>query len=102
MIFGVCMTLAVLGSATTPFRPAHPRPKRPAASVLRQPQNSSDLYSLRARRRFASYLRLRILELREANLERAAAVVERRLPFAALLDGSEAGAPQPVRGIPRP
>jgi len=102
MIFGACMTLAVLGSQTPPVPPAHRHSKRPAASALRQSPNSSDLYSLRARRRFASYLRLRLLELREANLERAAAVVERRLPFASLLEGSKAAEPQAMRGIAQP
>ncbi len=102
MIIGACMTLAVLGSKTPPVRPAHQLSKRPAAKVLRLPPDSSDLYSLRARRRFASYLRLRLLELREANLERAAAVIERRLPFASLVGGSEATEPRTVRGIPQP
>ncbi len=46
---------------------------------------AADLYSLRARRRFASYLRLRLLELREARLERAADVVEGRLPVDVLV-----------------
>ncbi len=102
MIIGACMTLAVLGSQTPPVRPAHQHPNRPAASVLGLPPNSGDLYSLRARRRFASYLRLRLLELREANLERAAAVVERRLPFASLLDPGDAAEPSAMRGIPQP
>jgi hypothetical protein len=43
-----------------------------------------DLYSLRARRRFASYLRMRLLELRKEGLERAADVIEHRLPVDAL------------------
>jgi len=43
------------------------------------------VYSLRARRRFAAYLRLRLLEMREAGLERAANVVEHRLPVDTLL-----------------
>jgi len=55
-----------------------------------------ELYSLRARRRFASYLRLRLLEMRKSNLERAAAVIERRLPLDALFPGTEHGStPQP-------
>ena len=45
----------------------------------------SDAFALRARRRFAAYLRLRLLEMREAGLERAAAVVERRLPIDTLM-----------------
>ena len=46
---------------------------------------ASDAYALRARRRFAAYLRLRLLEMREAGLERAADVVERRLPVDSLV-----------------
>ena len=45
----------------------------------------SDAYGAHARRRIAGYLRLRLLELREAGLERAAAVVERRLPVDVLV-----------------
>jgi len=48
-------------------------------------EESQDLYSLRARRRFAAYLRMRLLEMREAGLERAADAVERRLPADALV-----------------
>ena len=102
MIFGAYATLAVLGSLTPPHHRQRQHPNRPAANVLRQSLDSNDLYSLRARRRFASYLRLRILELREANLERAAAVIERRLPLASLLDGTDPAPTRPVRGIPQP
>jgi len=49
------------------------------------PYESQELYSLRARRRFAAYLRMRLLEMREAGLERAADAVERRLPADALV-----------------
>ena len=38
-----------------------------------------DLYSLRARRRLASLLRLRLLELRKADLERVSRTLELRL-----------------------
>jgi hypothetical protein len=38
-----------------------------------------DLYSLRARRRLASLLRLRLLELRKADLERVSRALEARL-----------------------
>ncbi len=92
MIFGAFVTLAVLDS----MKPVEQVPRgvrRPAAIAARRPHvDSSDLYSLRARRRFASYLRLRLLELREANLERAAAAIERRLPLSALIPG---GRPDP-------
>jgi hypothetical protein len=40
---------------------------------------AAQLFSLRERRRIAAYLRMRLLELREAGLERAAAAIERRL-----------------------
>ena len=46
---------------------------------------SAELYASRARRRYASYIRLRLLELREAGLSRAAAVIERRLPVETLV-----------------
>lgn len=45
------------------------------------------LYSQRARRRMATYLKLRLRELRELHLERAAAAIERRLPLSELLKG---------------
>jgi hypothetical protein len=51
---------------------AHPAPGRNFTS--------DQLFSLRERRRIAAYLRMRLLEMREAGLERAAQAVERRLP----------------------
>lgn len=42
-------------------------------------EQATDLYSYRARRRAQAYLRLRLLELREADLDRARAVIEGRL-----------------------
>jgi hypothetical protein len=62
---------------------ARPQRRRHEAGVARP---SGDLFSLRARRRFAAYLRIRLLEMREAGLERAAQAVERRLPVEELLD----------------
>ncbi|MBV9104120.1 MAG: hypothetical protein JO060_11055 [Candidatus Eremiobacteraeota bacterium] len=44
-----------------------------------------DLYAARAKRRIASYLRMRLLELRLRSLDRAAAVVEHRLSLEELL-----------------
>ena len=54
---------------------------RPAAARYR----SDELYSLRARRRFATYLRMRLLELRQEGLSRAADAVERRIPVQSLV-----------------
>jgi len=60
---------------------------------------SEDIFSLRARRRFAAYIRIRLLEMREAGLERAADAVERGLPvdvlIAPALRGSAAATPAP-------
>jgi len=92
MLIGLFVTCIVLtlsshggkgeGRAPAPAKaPAHakqPGDLRPAARV-------DELYSLRARRRFAAYLRLRLLEMREAGLERAAEAVERRIPADALV-----------------
>jgi hypothetical protein len=74
------MFLAVFATCalTAPSTPRPPTP-RPVVRATPRPVNPNDLYSLRARRRFASYLRLRLLELREAGLERAARAIERRL-----------------------
>jgi hypothetical protein len=46
---------------------------------------ADEIYSLRARRRAAAYLRMRLLELRKARLDRAAEVIERRFPADAIL-----------------
>jgi len=77
-------------------RPAAPAQRNPPSPRNSSPPESAwsanaarsvrpdDLYSLRARRRFASYLRMRLLELRKEGLERAADVIEHRLPVDAL------------------
>lgn len=57
-----------------------------AADGLRLSVHASDLYAARVRRRLASYLRMRLLELRKAGLERAAGVVERKFPIETLFD----------------
>ena len=99
MIFGAFVALAALNSLT-PQRPRAGRPCERPASALRPPAVSpNELYSLRARRRFASYLRLRLLELREANLERAADAVEGRLSLQDLLGSEPSVAGCPKRGI---
>jgi len=77
-----CSTPATpAGSASVPLRRAtavpSPTPRgRPAAAAL---------YSRRSRRLVQSYLRLKLLEMREADLERARKVVERKLGIKALL-----------------
>ena len=77
-----CSTPATpAGAGSVPLRRATPPPTlaaapRPAAAAL---------YSRRARRLVQSYLRLKVLEMREADLERARKVVERKLGIKALL-----------------
>jgi hypothetical protein len=75
-IFGVVAALTV----STPPPARVPRTR----ATHRIPAN--DLYAARARRRMASYLRLRLLELRMAGLRRAADAVERRLPIGSILE----------------
>jgi hypothetical protein len=64
--------------------------QRPAAlatpALARERALAADeIFSLRARRRAGAYLRMRVLELRKAGLDRAAGVIERRLPVDELL-----------------
>jgi hypothetical protein len=90
LFYGAFVSFAVLTLSPQP-RTASPAPvgihqraggPRPPRSYATE---ADQLYSLRARRRFAAYLRLRLLELREAGLERAAAVIERKLPIDVLV-----------------
>ena len=81
------LVLPLLAVSTFPTPSAAPRVARPA---LRRPvpartASPADLLSPRARRLAALYLRMRLLELRGADLERARAVIEGRLGVDALL-----------------
>ncbi len=67
-------------------RPAAMASRREPKRLNAPPPEADELYSLRARRRFASYLRMRLLELRAQGLERAADVIRRRLPVDTLLE----------------
>ncbi|MEA2664446.1 MAG: hypothetical protein QOI11_1390 [Candidatus Eremiobacteraeota bacterium] len=74
----LCSTLA-----TAPRPPVVP--PRPSARPSPAPKAPSfSLYSTHARRLVQAYLRLRLLETREADLERARKVIERRLGANAL------------------
>ncbi len=74
----LCSTLA-----TTPRAPVvPPRPSARPSPAPRAPGPS--LYSTHARRLVQAYLRLKLLEAREADLERARKVIERRLGARAL------------------
>jgi hypothetical protein len=72
-----CSTLATpVKASTVPPQAKHPARIAPAASAL---------YARRSRRLVQSYLRLKLLEMREADLERARLVIERKLGIGALL-----------------
>jgi hypothetical protein len=78
----------VMAAPPTPSPPPNPveapfvaRPKRPVVG--------GSLYSARALREMRAYLRLRMLELREANLDRVRAVIEHRLSIDALITPGE-------------
>lgn len=75
---------------STPATPAEAATVPPGAAVPRpsaspRPLAAGSLYSRRSRRLVQSYLRLKVLEMREADLERARKVVERKLGIRALL-----------------
>jgi hypothetical protein len=74
-------------------RPSHHRHRSAAFPESHRPQRGvkpdipvADLYSTRAKRRMANYLRMRLAELRRARLDRAACVVAHRLPLDALFE----------------
>jgi hypothetical protein len=75
-----CLVLLALGRPSA-AQSAHPRPTPTPRAAER-----AALYSPRARRTAQNYLRLRLLELREADLERVRAVIEHRLDIKALLE----------------
>jgi len=84
-VFGVVAALTLSTPSPGPIRvrssgATHHKPTHSAAIL---PAN--DLYAARARRRMASYLRMRLLELRIAGLRQAADAVKRHLPVDVLL-----------------
>jgi hypothetical protein len=77
------MHIFIFAALTAPMlsRPApRPTPSERARSVRRTELDPDRLYSLRERRRIATYLRLRLDQMREERLERLVDVIERRLP----------------------
>ena len=77
-------TPAGASSVPTP-RPAARPAARPNPSAAPHRLAAAALYSRRSRRLVQSYLRLKVLEMREADLERARKVIERKLGIGALL-----------------
>lgn len=85
MRFGTAFTLLLLWlliglQPAGARRHAHPRAAVPT------PRPSDPLFSLRERRRVQAVLRLRLLEMRAAGLERVRSVIERRLQVESLFD----------------
>jgi hypothetical protein len=79
-----CSVLATpLEAATVPPRPPAPRPS--ARPTLPPALDGASLYARRSRRLVQSYLRLKLWQLREQDLERARLVIERKLGIGALL-----------------
>jgi len=76
-----CSTLATPAYPSTVPLSAEKPPPRPS----QRPLAATALYSRRSLRLVRSYLRLKMLEMREADLERARKVVERKLGIRALL-----------------
>jgi len=66
-------------AAPRPLPRATAVPKAIVAKDVLPREQARDLYSARARRVITGYLRLRLLELREADLDRARAVIEGKL-----------------------
>ena len=83
----LCVTLALpLTGASVPVaRPTYrPEYSKPLPRAQRRPSPDM-LYSLRARRRAAILLRMELLELHKAQLDRAKAVLEGTLTLEELL-----------------
>ncbi len=89
------LTLEASGMAAegAPFPHANP-PRAPF--VARRPRpDARSLYSRQALREMRAYLRLRMLELREADLDRVRLVIEHRLSVDDLIAPDAAGAERP-------
>jgi hypothetical protein len=78
-----CLALLAL---CPPVEAATPNPARPKPTPTPHAGDRAAMYSPRVRRTTQNYLRLRLLELREADLDRARAVIEHRLDIKALLE----------------
>src|SRR5665213_567759 len=98
----VGLTLALLSGPVSAQPSAPPRPTTAASAIVAPaplpPERASELYSARARRLVRAYLRLQLLELREADLDRVRAVIEGKLGMDALFaPPAQAGRRAPSR-----
>jgi hypothetical protein len=81
MVLFCSMPATPAGHSSVPLRGATPPPK----PVREHRIAAAALYSRRSRRLVQSYLRLKLLEMRERDLDRARQVVERKLGIKSLL-----------------
>jgi hypothetical protein len=89
-LFAAC--LVFFGLPAGKAAPPGPGPSPAAVHAPKPHRRPSDLYGPAVRRSAQTYLRLKLLELREADLDRARLVIERKLGIDALL-----GTPLPFR-----
>jgi hypothetical protein len=83
---GALLTLTLTsGPVTAATGPPRPTPAPSPIVAARTIPDPAALYSAHARRLIAAYLRLRMLELREADLDRARAVIEGKIRIDDLL-----------------
>ncbi len=80
-----CLALALIIVLTQPAWPSDKR-KPSGATKLAHTPYPADIYSRRALRRARTILMLKLLDLREAHLERVRKAIERRLPIEQILD----------------
>ncbi len=90
------LTVFALAAAVTCFPGSPPSAHGEAAAPL--PYAANDLYAARSRRRMASYLRLRLMELRSAEFRRVERVIRGELSLDDLL---QEGSPGEGPGSPR-
>jgi hypothetical protein len=88
------LALAMLPGAATRATPA---PVPIVAKEALPRERASDLYSVHARRIMTAYLRLRLLELRYAELDRVRAVIEGKLGIESLFEKSFPGRNDTIR-----
>lgn len=81
-----CLALALIIVLTQPAWPSDKRKLAGATKLAHTPYAAADLYSRRALRRARTILMLKLLDLREARLERVRKAIERRLPVEQILD----------------
>jgi hypothetical protein len=81
MVLFCSMPATPAGHSSVPLQRATPPPSPAREHRIA----AAALYSRRSRRLVQSYLRLKLLEMRERDLERARLVVERKLGLKALL-----------------